>query len=38
MKAEALKAIEEAVWLYNHRRPHTALNDRTPAEVHRAAV
>lgn len=36
--AEALKAIEEVVWLYNYRRPHTALNDRTPEEVYRAAA
>ena len=32
--AEAEKAIAQAIWLYNNRRPHLALNFRTPAEVH----
>ena len=33
-KAQAKKAFEQAVWLYNHRRPHLALNYRFPADVH----
>lgn len=28
------RAVRESVWLYNHERPHLALNYRTPAEVH----
>ena len=30
-KAEARKAIEEAIWIYNHRRLHEKLNYKTPA-------
>lgn len=33
-KAQAKKAFEQAVWLYNHRRPHLKLEYRCPAEVH----
>lgn len=33
-KAHARKAFEQAVWLYNHRRPHMRLNYRFPADVH----
>lgn len=33
-KAQAKKAFEQAVWLYNHRRPHLKLNYRFPADVH----
>jgi len=33
-KEQAYRAIEEAVYLYNTRRPHTSLNYRTPEEVH----
>ncbi|MGN0844267.1 MAG: integrase core domain-containing protein [Kiritimatiellia bacterium] len=29
--AEARKAIEEAIWIYNHRRLHEMLNYKTPA-------
>ena len=29
------RAVRESVWLYNHERPHLALNYRTPADVHR---
>jgi putative transposase len=35
-KALARLAAEQAVQLYNTRRPHTALGYRTPAEAHRA--
>lgn len=37
-KEQAVKAFEQAVHLYNHRRPHMALNYRIPAEVHRVAA
>ena len=36
-KAQAIKAVHQAIRLYNERRPHTALKYRTPAEVHAAA-
>jgi len=35
-KEQARELVEEGVQLYNHRRPHTALNYQTPAAVHRA--
>lgn len=37
-KEQAIRAFRQAVWLYNHRRPHQALGYRTPAEVHAAAA
>jgi transposase InsO family protein len=33
-RAQARKAVEQAVYQYNHRRPHTALAYRVPAEVY----
>lgn len=33
-RAQALRALKEAVRLYNERRPHTSLGYRTPQEVH----
>ena len=33
-KAQAKAAFEQAVWLYNHRRPHLSLGYRFPAAVH----
>jgi len=36
-KEQARKAFAEAVWLYNHKRPHMSLKYRTPEEVHQAA-
>lgn len=37
-KAQAKKALEQAVWFYNYRRPHTMLNYRFPADVHAEAA
>jgi putative transposase len=36
-KCDALQAVQEAVKLYNYRRPHQALGYRCPMEVHLAA-
>ena len=37
-KAQAKAAFAQAVWLYNHRRPHLRLNYRCPADVHAEAA
>jgi transposase InsO family protein len=37
-KDQAKTAFEQAVWLYNYRRPHLCLDYRFPAEVHEAAA
>lgn len=37
-KAQAMAAFEQAVWLYNHRRPHLMLKYRFPADVHQEAA
>jgi transposase InsO family protein len=37
-KASARKAVAQAVHLYNTRRPHTALDYRTPEEAHGVAA
>lgn len=37
-KAQAVAAFGQAVQLYNHRRPHLALEYRTPAQVHGQAA
>ena len=36
-KSEAKASVEEAVWLYNHRRPHASLGYAIPMVVHVAA-
>jgi transposase InsO family protein len=36
-KAAARRAAQEGVWLYNNERPHTALNNRVPQEVHQSS-
>ena len=36
-KSDALRAVSEAVRLYNYRRPHQSLGYRCPMEVHLAA-
>lgn len=33
-KAQARRAVEESVWLYNERRPHLALGYKTPEQAH----
>lgn len=33
-KADALHAVAQSIWLYNHRRPHTALRYQVPDQVH----
>lgn len=37
-RAQARAAFEQAVWFYNHRRPHLRLNYRFPADVHEEAA
>ena len=37
-KSHAQKAVEQAVWLYNNRRPHNKLDMSCPAEVHAKAA
>jgi transposase InsO family protein len=37
-KKQALATVEEAVFLYNTRRPHTALKFETPEKMHRMAA
>lgn len=37
-RAQARAAVEQAIWLYNTRRPHTTLGMQTPSEVHRRAA
>lgn len=34
---QAIRAVKEAIWLYNMERPHWSLNLLTPEEVHQAA-
>jgi putative transposase len=35
---QARRAVDQAIWLYNHRRPHANLQMRYPAEVHKNAA
>ena len=37
-KADSYAAIDQAIYLYNTRRPHQALNYQIPARVHRVAA
>lgn len=37
-RAQASRAVDQAVWLYNTRRPHCSLNYATPETVHKAAA
>lgn len=34
-KKDALRAVNQGIWLYNNKRLHTALGYRVPEEVHR---
>ena len=36
--AQALKSVQQAIYLYNNRRPHMSLKMKTPAQVHRLAA
>ena len=36
-EAQARAVLEQAVWLYNERRPHLSLGYRTPSQVHAMA-
>jgi putative transposase len=35
--AQVQRAVAQAIWLYNHRRPHLSLQMHTPAQVHSAS-
>lgn len=37
-KQQARRAVDQAVWLYNNRRPHMSLQYRMPSEVHANAA
>jgi transposase InsO family protein len=37
-REHARRAVDQAVWLYNHRRPHMTLDYQMPAEVHHQAA
>jgi transposase InsO family protein len=37
-KEQALAAVDEAVFVYNTKRPHLALNYETPEKMHRKAA
>ena len=37
-KADARRAVDQSIWLYNTQRPHTALGYRTPEEVHQSVL
>ena len=37
-KEIAYRAVQQSIVLYNTRRPHGALANRMPAEVHQAAL
>ncbi|MGE5353581.1 MAG: IS3 family transposase [Acidobacteriota bacterium] len=37
-KADALRAVREAIWMYNNLRPHLSLGYRTPEEVHQGGL
>jgi transposase InsO family protein len=37
-KEQAVQSVEQAIWLYNNRRPHLSLKYKTPEEVHQSAA
>lgn len=38
IKADARRAVDQGVWLYNTQRPHTALDYQTPSQVHQVGL
>jgi len=37
-KADARRAVQQSIWAYNTRRPHTALGYKVPQEVHQCTL
>ena len=37
-KAQARLAVSQGIWLYNTKRPHTALNYQMPEAVHQPVL
>lgn len=37
-RTRARRAVDQAVWIYNNRRPHGSLNNQLPARVHTKAA
>jgi transposase InsO family protein len=37
-RQQARRSVDQAVWLYNNRRPHTTIGNRFPSEVHNQAA
>lgn len=37
-RQQARRAVDQAVWIYNNRRPHGSLNNQFPANVHGRAA
>ncbi len=37
-KADGRRAVHQSIWVYNTKRPHTALGYRVPQEVHQSAL
>jgi len=37
-KADARRAVQQSIWLYNTQRPHTKLGFRMPAQVHQCGL
>ena len=37
-KADARRAVNQGIWLYNTKRPHTALGYRVPQDVHQSGL
>ena len=37
-RRQARRAVDQAVWIYNNRRPHGSLHNRMPARVHTQAA
>lgn len=37
-RLHARRAVDQAVWIYNHRRPHGSIGNHVPADVHARAA